>query len=104
LGRFCSGPIFGKHIHDLFERAHLANLLELIAKIFKREFFLAQLAFEVGGGFLINRLLDAFDERHEVAHAENAGDDTLGDKILLGHRTFRPGPRTLPVRRSLCRC
>jgi len=62
LGRFCSGPIFGNISTIFFERAHLANLLKLIAKIFKREFFLAQLAFEVGGGFLINRLLDAFDD------------------------------------------
>src|SRR2546426_5655378 len=41
------------------------TLFRSIAEIFKREFFLAQSAFEFGGGFLVHGLLGAFDQRHE---------------------------------------
>ena len=78
LGIFCERADFGKHVHELFERAHFADLAKLIAKIFEREFFFAELAFELERGFLVNGLLGAFDQRHDVAHAENARDDALG--------------------------
>src|SRR6266436_2262827 len=61
FGKFGERAHFREHVHNLLERAHLAYLLQLIAKIFKREFFLAQFAFEFGGGFLVHGLLGAFD-------------------------------------------
>ena len=91
FGKILQRPHFRQHIHDFLERAHLANLLELIAKILQREFFLAQLTFQVGGRFFVDRLLHAFDKRHDVAHAQNAGDDAF--------RIFLPTRRTLPARR-----
>jgi len=35
FGRFLERTHLGEHVDDLFERAHLANLLELVGKIFK---------------------------------------------------------------------
>src|SRR6266478_651326 len=84
LGKILQWAHLGHHVHDFFERTHLANLLELIAKILEREFFFAELALEVGSGFFVDCLLDAFDERHEVAHAENAGNDALGIETFEG--------------------
>src|SRR6266700_8143373 len=46
FGKFGVLAYFLAHVHNLLERAHLAYLLQLIAKIFKREFFLAQFAFD----------------------------------------------------------
>src|SRR5216684_3743320 len=84
FGKILERTHLREHIHDFFERSHLANLLELIAEVLESEFFLAELALQFGGGFFIDSLFHAFDERHEVAHAENAGDDALGIKTFEG--------------------
>src|SRR5216684_4149190 len=84
FGKFGERAHFREHVHNLLERAHLAYLLQLIAEIFEREFFPAQLAFEFGGGFPIHGLLGAFDQRHDVAHAEDARDDALRIKTFEG--------------------
>src|SRR5580765_4124972 len=84
LGNILQRADFGEHVHELFERAHFADLAKLIAKIFQREFFFAELAFELERGFLVNGLLGAFDERHDVAHTENARDDALGIETFEG--------------------
>src|SRR5579863_1034241 len=73
---------FGKHVYELLERAHLADLFELIAKIFESEFFFAELAFELHRSFAVNRCFGAFDERHQVTHAEDAGDDAFGEEAF----------------------
>src|SRR6266849_893946 len=84
LGKILERTQLGEHVDDFFERAHLANLLELIAEIFQREFFFSKLAFKIGGGFFIDGLFHAFDERHEVAHAEYAGYDAVRIKTFKG--------------------
>ena len=35
-------------------------------------------------GFFVDGLFGAFDERHEVAHAEDAGDDAFGIETFEG--------------------
>ncbi len=82
LGKILQRTHLREHVHDFLERSHLANLLELIAEIFQREFFFAQLALEIGGGLFVHRLLHPFDERHDVAHAENPRDDAFWIKTL----------------------
>ena len=72
LRKILQWPHLRQHVHDFFERPHFANLLQLIAEIFQRELFLAQLAFEVGRRFLVDGLLHALDQRHNVAHTKNA--------------------------------
>ena len=64
----------------LLERAHLANLAQLVAEILEREFAAAQLAFELGDLLGVHGLLDALDQREHVAHAQDARDDALGIK------------------------
>src|SRR5437763_1376375 len=81
LGIFCSGPTLGS-MSQLLERAHFADLAKLIAKIFQRESFVAKFAFQVERGFFVDRLFGAFDERHDVAHAKNARDDSLRIKTF----------------------
>src|SRR5712692_4991601 len=73
-----------EHVHDLVERTHLAHLLELVAEVFEGEVILAEFAFELGGGFFVDGQFGALDEGHDVAHAEDAGDDTLGIKAFEG--------------------
>src|SRR5262249_45915345 len=68
----------GEHVHDLLERAHFANLSQLITEIFERKFGFAELALELHCGFFVNGLFGALDERKNVAHPENAGNDALG--------------------------
>ena len=75
---------FREHVHELFERAHFANLPKLIAEIFQREFFFAELALQLHRGFFVDGLLGAFDERHDVAHTENARDDSFGIEAFEG--------------------
>jgi len=92
LGQILQRPHLRQHIHDLFERAHLANLLELTRKSSSVNSSLRSLRSRSAAAFLINRLLDAFDERHEVAHAEKRGRRYARDKILLRASYFSPRP------------
>src|SRR5713226_7821110 len=84
LGKVLKWSHLRQHVNNLFERTHFANLLQLIAKIFQRKFFLAELTFEIGSGFFVDGLFHTFNKRHEIAHAENAGDDALGIKTFEG--------------------
>src|SRR5579859_708824 len=84
LGQFGKGADFREHAHELFERAHLANLLQLVAKILERKFVVLELALEFARLLFVDGFLGFFDEREHVAHAEDARDDAVGMKLLDG--------------------
>src|SRR5271169_532765 len=75
-------PHLRQHVHKLLQRPHLANLFQLVAKIFQRESFFAQLPLEVRSCLPVNRLLRPLDERHDVAHPEHARNNPLWIKSL----------------------
>src|SRR5713101_743802 len=84
FGNILQRADFGEHVHQLIERAHFANLAKLVAKIFQRKSFRAKFAFEIKRGFLVHGLLGAFDERHDVAHAEDSRDDSFWIETFEG--------------------
>src|SRR5437879_12465834 len=55
LGEISERPEFREHADDLLERAHLAQLAQLIAKVFERELVPSQLALELCGFLGIDR-------------------------------------------------
>ncbi len=82
FGKIREGADFGEHAHQLFERAHLFDLAELVAKILEGEIVFAELAFELAGFLFVDVLFGFFDQAEDVAHAENAGDDAVGIERL----------------------
>ena len=72
----------GQHAHDAAEAADLLDLRQLIGQIVKIELALAHLVGDALRLFGIDRLRRLFDQRDDVAHAENAVGDALGMKIL----------------------
>src|SRR5829696_5002113 len=60
------------HLEQRAERAHVAHLLHLIEKVVERERLLADLLLELLGLPLVHLALGLLDERHHVAHAEDA--------------------------------
>ena len=82
FGNFGERADLREHAHQLLDRAHLADLLQLIAKILEREFVLAELALHFARLFLVDVLLGSFDQAEHVAHAEDARDDAVGEERL----------------------
>src|SRR5207244_13593762 len=72
----------GEHAEDLIERAHLAELLQLIAEVFEREGVLAKLLGQRLGLGLIDRRLRLLDQREHVAHSEDARGQAVGMERL----------------------
>src|SRR6266404_3508975 len=69
----------GQHAHETLQRSHFANLTQLVAKIFERKAVASEsFGSKVLRFFLIDLRLGFFDEREDVAHAENARDDAVG--------------------------
>src|SRR5208283_4022744 len=75
-------PDLRQHIDKLFERPHLANLLQLIAKIFQRELLLAQFSLEFHRRLFIEGTFRFFNQREYVAHAQHARHDTFWIETL----------------------
>src|SRR4051812_27309466 len=71
-----------QHAEDRLERAHLAQRLELLEEVIERELVAAQLALELERLVLLELLLGLLDERHDVAHAEDALRHPLGVEAL----------------------
>ena len=72
----------------VLHRSHFLELAQLVAKIFQREAVAGKSAAgHFLGLLLVNILLRLFDQRENVAHAENAGDDAIGmeglERIVL---------------------
>src|SRR3954468_18809932 len=65
------GAHTGQHPEQVRQRAHLADLLELIQEVLERELVGADLALELGRLVLVELLLGLLDQRHDVAHAED---------------------------------
>src|SRR6202795_4404478 len=74
------------HVHDLAERPHRAELLELGGEILERERLVADLLGERLGLRLVDIGLGLLDQAEHVAHAENA----LGQPV--GVERLRAGP------------
>ena len=72
----------GQHPHDLLERPHLPDRLQLIAKVLERELVRPDLLFELLRVLDVDRRFGALDERQHVAHAEHARHDALGMERL----------------------
>ena len=70
------------HPENLFERPHLLDRPQLVAKILERELVAAQLLFELLGVLDRDRFFRLLDERQHVAHAEHARDDAIGMERL----------------------
>src|SRR5215471_7002165 len=70
------------HRQDIFERAHLFNLLQLGAKVLQGEAGLAHFLFERCRSFLINGLLSFLDQGQHVPHAQEPRGHTVGMKGL----------------------
>src|SRR5579872_5662647 len=82
--QFGEGADFREHAHELFKRAHFANLLQLVAEILEGEFVVLQFALKFARLLFVDGFLGFFDEREDVAHAEDARDDAIGMKLLDG--------------------
>src|SRR5207244_5577431 len=63
----------GEHAEELVERAHAAELPELLAEVLEREGLLTDLPDELLGLVGGHRLLRPLDERQHVSHADDAG-------------------------------
>ena len=72
----------GQHPHDLAERAHLLDLLELLEEVLEGEAPLAQLLLHLGRLLLVERLLGPLDEREHVAHAQDPAGQPVGMEQL----------------------
>ena len=65
LGKIGERADLREHAQDLLERAHLADLLQLIAEIFEREISLRRACARVRAAFCVDGLLGALDQRHQ---------------------------------------
>ncbi len=72
----------GQHAHDPAEPADLFDLRQLIGQVLQVEFALAELVGHFLGFFGVDVFCRAFDERYDIAHAQNAVGDAVGMKIL----------------------
>ena len=57
---------------DAFQGAQLFHGAELVEKIFQGELAFAHLFFELAGVGLVHRFGGAFDQAHDVAHAQDS--------------------------------
>ncbi len=79
----------GQHLEDRLHRAELPDLAQLVAEIFEREAVAEQRFLGQVLGFLaVERGFGLLDQRHHVAHAEDAADDAVGMEWLEGVRLF----------------
>src|SRR3954470_2435394 len=72
----------GQHPEDRLQGTHLAQRLELLEEVLERELVAAQLALELARLVLLELALGLLDERHHVAHAEDALRHALGVEAL----------------------
>ncbi len=70
----------GQHAHDAAEAAHFLHLAKLVGEVFQVELAFAHLLRHALGFFLVVILRRLFNERDNVALAENAARDALGVK------------------------
>src|SRR5271165_2803656 len=70
----------GHHLQNVLQRAQFPDLFDLIAEVFERELVVQQLALHLFGLPLIDILLDLFNQRQHIAHAENALHHAVGMK------------------------
>ena len=68
----------GHHAHQALHAAHLQHLVELHLQVVHVEQALGEALGHAFGLFGLEGLLRAFDEGHDVAHAEDAARDALG--------------------------
>ena len=78
----------GQHAHDSVHAAHAADLAKLLRQVVEIESALAHLLFELGGIFFFNRFGRPLDQADDVAHAQDAGGDSVE------HRALHPCPAT----------
>ena len=79
----------GQHLEDALHGAHLLDLPQLVAEVFEREAVAEQgLLGELLGLFAVERGFGLLDERHHVAHAQDAADDAVGMEGLEGVGLF----------------
>ena len=88
----------GQHSHQALDRAHFLHLPQLVAEVFQRK----AVAGKSPAGHLLRLLLvdilfRLFDQRENVAHAQNAGDDAIRMKglnriVLFTHSQEFDGP------------
>src|SRR5713101_3642327 len=72
----------GKHREDVLERPHLAYLTHLVEEVVEGQLTLAQLCLGLGHLFLVEGRLRLLDERHHVAHPEDATRHAVGVERL----------------------
>jgi hypothetical protein len=78
-----------EHLEDGLHAAELLDLAELLAEVFEREAVAGEGFFGEGlGGFFVELFFGAFEERGDVAHAEDAADDAVGVEGLEGVGLF----------------
>ena len=65
------------HIKDRLHIAHLFNAVELRKQVFERELVFRHLFLQVLGFFEVDGLLRFFNERNNIAHAQNAACNAL---------------------------
>ncbi len=68
----------GQHAEHALHAAELLHLLQLLGEIVHVELALLHLAGELLGLFLVEGLGRLLDQRHDIAHVEDAVGDTLG--------------------------
>src|SRR4051795_11105845 len=71
-----------EHPEDVGQRAHPADLPELVEEVLERELVAAQLALEVLGVLLVDLLLGLLDEGEDVAHPEDPLGHAVGVEAL----------------------
>ena len=72
----------GDHLQQSADRPHATNLLELVEEVVEGELLLSDLALELLGLALVELALGLLDERHHVAHAEDALGHAVGVEAL----------------------
>jgi hypothetical protein len=72
----------GQHPDHVLDRAHLLDLLHLVEKVLERERAFAQDLLGLGLLRVVERGLGLLDERHHVAHAEDAARHAVGMERL----------------------
>src|SRR4051794_1801341 len=72
----------GDHPEDRGQRAHLADLPQLLEEVLERELVAAQLALELLGLVLVELRLGLLDERQDIAHAQDPLGHAVGVEAL----------------------
>ena len=72
------------HRHDLADRAHLLDLLELVEHVLEGEARLAELLLHLLRLVDVEGLLGPLDERQDVAHPQDPAGEPVGMEELEG--------------------